>query len=324
MKQIKIQFGILAFSGIATMMCGGLTSCSKSSGGGSTTPPVTVVTIDGYDSSGAVAQANLVAYFPLNGNGNDVVGNETGTVVNGTSNVTWTTGVISGHQAYQGDTTGTYITCPANANLATLRSVAVSVWIKTPTATKKPGQGTPGTAAQGIFFCGTATIPNKLMLENDNNDSNQRATDSANIHFGLDDPGTGTNYQGFVPSEYAIDTATNGWMHLVMTFDSSTSNLIEYVNGVAVGASTAFSNGLYVTPNQLLNGPTGTGTAIGSLNFSSSVPSTIIIGTWPIVGLYGLGAPNSFAGAIAELRIYNRALSATEVLALYANGKAGQ
>jgi hypothetical protein len=323
MKQIKIQFGTLAIFGLAAMMSSGLTSCSKSSSP-TTTPPPTVTTIDGYDSSGAIASTNLVAYFPLNGNGNDVVGNETGTVTNGTSSVSWVTGVIANHQAYQGDTTGTYITCPANANLATLRSVSVSVWVKTPVSAKKPGQGTPGTAAQGIFFMGTTTVPNELMLENDNNDSNQRATDSADFHFGLDDPGTGTNYQGFVPDEFGIDTAANGWMHLVMTYDSSTSNLTEYVNGVAVGAKTAFSNNLYVSPNQLLNGPTGSGIAIGSLNYSSSVPTTITIGTWPVSGLYGLGAPNSFAGAIAELRIYNRGLSATEVEALYANGKAGQ
>src|ERR1700729_3680951 len=156
MKQIKIQFGILAFSGIVTMMCGGLTSCSKSSSSSNPPPPPPpVITIDGYDSSGAVAQSNLVAYFPLNGNGNDVIGNETGTV-NGTG-VQWVTGVITGHKAYQGDTTGTYISCPASARFANLNSFALSAWIKTPPTGKKPGGGTPGTSAEGIFFLGSAS-----------------------------------------------------------------------------------------------------------------------------------------------------------------------
>ena len=161
---------------------------------------------------------------------------------------------------------------------------------------------------------------NELMLENDNNDSNQRATDSAAIHFGLNDAG-GPVWTQFVPSEWASDTATTGWMHLVMTYDSSTSNLIGYVNGVADPAQS-----FYPTPqttNQLLQSGTGS-SPLGSLNFTSQPPTVITIGTWPVAGLFGLGASNSFAGAIAELRIYNRALSATEVEALYANGKAGQ
>jgi hypothetical protein len=161
-----------------------------------------------------------------------------------------------------------------------------------------------------------------LMFENDNADSNQRVTDSAAIHFGLNDPGS-SGYQQFVPAEYAMDTATNGWMHLVMTYDSSTSNFIAYVNGVANPAESFY--GVFQTPNQLLtNSVANNGTPIGNLNFTSQPPTTITIGTWPVATLFGLGAPNSFGGAIAELRIYNRALSAAEVQALYANGKAGQ
>jgi len=304
---------MLAMAGITALA---ITSCSKSSG--SSAPPL----IGGYVSSDSVASSALVAYWPLDGNGNDIKGVQSGTAHGSVSYITGIRG-----QAYQGDTTGTYISCNPNSSLVGLTSYTVSVWVKNPVAAKKPGNGTAHTSAEGIFFMSDGhNANNEFIIESDNASANQLATDSMAIHWGFDDPGS-TGWQGFTMNSWGTDTATSGWEHLVMTYDGTSSNYIAYWNANPVGVSSAWSSGNYVTPTQILNGPTGTGTPLGNINFSSATPVAITIGAWPpasIGGLYGLNEANSFAGSIDELRVYNRALTQQEITGLYLNGRAGR
>jgi len=85
------------------------------------------------------------------------------------------------------------------------------------------------------------------------------------------------------------------WQHVVVTWDGSTLASIDfYINGVATGE-------------------TFTGTGGGA--FVSDADDSFIIGNNP-----GLG--RTFDGLIDDVRVYNRALSAAEIQALYKSGSA--
>ncbi len=88
-------------------------------------------------------------------------------------------------------------------------------------------------------------------------------------------------------STSAIDLPASQWSHVVMTYDGSS----KYI----------FLNGLQVS-NQLMNG--------GPIKYSNT----------PFRIGHNLGA-TYFKGKISEVRVYNRPLSASEVLALYNAGR---
>jgi hypothetical protein len=289
----------------------GIEACSKKSSG----PPAPVL-IGGYASSDSVASANLVAYWPFDGNVNDVKGGLSGSA----SGVTYATGIRG--QAYQG-ASGSYATAVPGSSLAGLTSFSLSVWYQLPT---QPASGDPG----GMFFMGSSTNPNEIILETEH--YSPVSGDSVKIHHGFDNVGS-AGWQGFTLESY--DTVAIGkWVHLVMTYDGGSSTYTFYQNAIPTGVSSAFSNGGYITPTTILDGPPPVGsgtpatTTMGSLNLSSDPPTSIVIGTWP-VGLYGvsptsLGGNGSYVGQMDELRIFNKALTQLEVSGLFLNGQAGR
>ncbi len=90
---------------------------------------------------------------------------------------------------------------------------------------------------------------------------------------------------------------TNTWQHVAGTYDKNTGIAALYINGVAV-ASTNFGNITPQTTYSLLNIGRRTGQPIG-LN-------------------------QTFHGQLDELSLYNRALSSTEITAIYNAGSAGK
>src|SRR5579862_152465 len=293
---------------------------------GSTTTTVTIVgltPLGGFISSDSVEPAALITYFPFNGNVNDTVGNQTGTAVG----VTYTAGIRG--QAYQG-ASGAYATVPASSALKSLTSYSVSVWYNLPTAVKPSTTG----PAQGMFFLSgdsTGSSGNYLILETDVPSASQLAADSVPIHHGFDNlGGVAGSWQNFTMNSF--DTATSNWVHVVMTYDGGSSTYVFYENGQPIAVSSAYGTS---TSTTLYDGPlpVGSGTPptqlMGNLNFSPAVSpaSTIFIGAWP-PGLYGvsptLGANGDFQGALDELRVYNIALTPTDVVSLYLNGLAGR
>jgi hypothetical protein len=306
MKNIQSKLKMVVIAGIALTAIT-ITSCSKKSSSPGITP------IGGYDSSGAVASANLIAYFPFDGNSNDVKGGLTATTVG----VTYNAGIKG--QAYQGDTTS-YATLPVppSTPFNSLSSYSFSVWYKEPAQSTK---------TQGLFFLGNATVQDELIYEIE--PYNPVSGDSVKIHHGFNDLASPGAYQLFVMESF--DTAAiNTWIHWVTTYDASTSTFVVYENGSAIGNSSAFSPAPpanpYVTPTVLYSDGTKA-TALGALGFTGQDPNVIYIGTWP-PGLFGvsptLGSAGGFTGQIDELRIYNKALSQSEVAGLYLNGKAGR
>jgi hypothetical protein len=304
MKKITIKWtvGILSIMSVSLLF----SACSKK--GGTTIAPPTP--LGGYISSDSVASGNLIAYWPFNGNANDVKGNMTPSV---TGNITYTTGVRG--QAYQG-AAGAYAPYTPSAAFSNLQSYSVSFWYKLPASDPSYG-ATSGqdTLTQGVLFLyGT---DNWLLV----NEIEPFHGDSVRIHPGFQDFASPA-YQGFVPETF--DTAAIGkWVNFVVTYDGGSSIYTTYQNGAATGANTAFTNGKFLTPNPLYTDGTKA-TPLGNIGWGTHTPSSVVVGSWPDQ-LFGQSATkNTFRGQLDELRVYNKALSQAEVTGLYLNGQAGR
>ncbi|MEP6950183.1 MAG: hypothetical protein ABI863_12940 [Ginsengibacter sp.] len=284
---------------------------------GTSTVTITVVAIPligGYASSDSVGAANLIAYWPFDGNANETKGGMTPTVV---GTITYTPGVRG--QSYQG-AAGAYATYTPSAAFTTtsLPSYSVSVWYQLP-ATDPSYSSVTGqdTLTQGMFFLHGNS--DWLLI----NEIEPFHADSIRIHAGFQDFATpSAAYHGFVPETF--NTAAIGkWVHFVVTYNGGTSTYITYQNGVATGANTAFTSGKYVTPNPLFTDGS-MATPLGNLGFAPQTPTTVVVGSWPD-GLFGQDAAKStFRGQLDEMRVYNKALTQLEVTGLFLNGQAGR
>jgi len=290
------------FMGASVVTLLALGSCSKSSD--------TLPAINGYASSDAVASTNLVSYFPFDGNAKDSKGTATATEVG----VTYSTGLRG--QAYKG-ATGAYATLAPSAAFSSLPSYTLSMWYKL------GAQPNANSGPQGLFFLSGTNTLNELIYEIDLPSGTQVGTDSLKIHHGFTNLAS-TGYQGFTMEAY--DTTKykdKGWIHLVTTYDGGSSTYVIYQDGVASVNASAFGK---ATSTILLQGQAPS-PGQGNLSWSTDVPKVITIGTWPAT-LYGvsptLGSNGCFLGQMDELRIYNKALSASDVGALYQLGLAGR
>jgi hypothetical protein len=277
---------------------------------GTTTTTITVVPIPligGYASSDSVASANLIAYWPFDGDANDHKGGLTATTA---GSITYTSTGVRG-QAYQG-ATGAYATLTPAATFPTqLTSYTVSFWYNLPTL--------PKSGTQGVFFYSGSTQQGELINEIES--YSPVSGDSVRIHPGFWDIGDAPNYELFVPETF--DTAAVGkWVFFTVSYNGGTSTYTTYQNGVPTGANEAFTSGKYVTPNPLFTDGT-MATPLGNLGFTDPV-GTITIGSWPD-GLFGqASATANFLGQLDELRVYNKALTQQEVAGLFLNGQAGR
>jgi Concanavalin A-like lectin/glucanases superfamily len=317
MKKVKSKISLFVIAGI-TLTAIGIQSCSKSSSPNPGPPPPTP--IGGYVSSDSVAPDALIAYFPFDANANDVKGNLTATAVG--SGVTFSSAGIRGN-AYQG-AQGAYFTLPVPSGggaYTNIGSYSESVWFKL---------AATDTLTQGMFFLSGATTQDELVTEIE--PYKAVALDSIKIHTGFNDLNSPA-YQLFVPETF--DTlAIAKWVHMVITYNAGTGAYIVYQDANATGTNTAFSPPppagapypsptAYVTPNILYTDGTKA-TLLGPIGFTKDPPQTMIVGSWPD-GLFGqVAAKTCFINQMDELRIYNRALTQTEVTGLFLNGQAGR
>jgi hypothetical protein len=293
----------------STATPGPVTLTITNSAGLTTTTTITVVAIPligGYASSDSVASANLIAYWPFDGDANDHKGGLTATTA---GSITYASTGVRG-QAYQG-ATGAYATLVPPATFPTqLGSYTVSFWYNLPAEPTSP---------EGIFFYSGATQQGEII--NEIEPYSPVSGDSVRIHPGFWDIGDAPNYELFVPETF--DTSAIGkWVFFTVSYNGGTSTYTTYENGVPTGANEAFTSGHYLTPNPLYTDGTMT-TPLGNLGFTDA-PGSITIGTWPD-GLFGQAAATAnFLGQLDELRVFNKALTQTEVAGLFLNGKAGR
>lgn len=231
----------------------------------------------------------LVAHYRFNGNADDSVGTLHGTV-NGATLTTNRLGQTGSAYAFNG--TSNYIQIPDHDVLSatTSGSLSISVWVR-PDGTSLDGSNNLlFSAKEGggyVHWMGKGTPSHHewamRIYSADNTDVPSRVNRMSGYLFSLAG-GTGAG-------SYFQDTLTAGqWGHCVMIIDTAAQTITWFKNGVqrdqdSFGPSSSFP----VTP--------GNGTAplrIGTRDFSSY-----------------------FAGAVDDLRIFNRVLNAAEVIALY-------
>jgi uncharacterized repeat protein (TIGR01451 family) len=217
--------------------------------------------------------SGMVSWWPGDGNTNDILGGNNGTLQNG---ATFAPGMVG--QAFSFDGVNGYVEIPNSPTLNTPTAITLDAWVKPSTigthiiASKYDSSATGGGASWALLDNGTG----RLRFEADGQGSSSRDldTNSPVLTVGV-------------------------WQHVAATFDVATQEMKIYVNGVEV-------------PSTL----TGSG-AVTSI-FNSTAP--VRIGAY----LDGSGRFNSWNGLIDEVSLYNRALTASEIQAIYNAGSAGK
>jgi hypothetical protein len=288
--------------------------------------------IGGFNSSDEVAGVNNVAKWSFDNTLTESKGNLTGTP----TNTAFATGAKG--QAFEGSSTqARYAVYNVNPAVQALSSMTFSFWINAPQNVSNPNP-TPeqGRGIQGIF---TLTDPTdfwggiNLFIENNERNGVQNA-DTLRVKLFWRNQRSGVVWQGQDPN-FFVPASVGRWVHVVFTYDATTSRVVVYRNGVKGGTASLTGpygpfngeNTLYANdpggannPNSApLHGavqlPTAGRMIIGACQFSTN-PSLGSAGAQPWA--------TTFRGLLDEFRIYNKALSSSEVESLYQLEAAGR
>lgn len=260
--------------------------------------------IGAYSNSADIAPADLVAFFPFEGNATDAKGGVTGGTVAGSGS--FTTGRKG--QAYQG-ANNAFITYTNAGPLATLTSYTVSMWINT----QKHDGG-----AQSVF-----TVPkadgsfwgNFFMLIEGAGASENNMLVKVHMQKNTTPPVTNVEHWLETTGSLRLSDMYGGWRHIAYTYDQGTSTFAMYANG-----------NLVAFPEATAKREAAPGQPLGALAFKNA--NRFIIGGFQ----NHLGAPfNSlepwmltYNGKLDEMRFYKRALSAQDINALFQLEKQGR
>ena len=285
------------------------TSCS--SDGGSSLPP-----IGGYDNAGQVGEADLVAYWPLNGNGKE---SKSSTLPSSTVGTTYEDG-IKGQGA---KLTNGYMKYPSIASLTTSMSAfTISAWVKV-----KNNQ-TLTTGSASVFF--SLSRPNdwegniNMYAETGQKpaiEASGAVNDSIIFKESFRTSVSGgegyANFSHLEPWMVADNIVTPGkhvagpnvvggtWAHAVVTWDGVTNKLIIYSNGAKI-SNPAFE-------------VRGSNTSI-----VFDTPTSPVIGAFGNVDTTADTWNKPMTGNLDEIRVWKKALSAADVNSLYELEKAGR
>jgi hypothetical protein len=222
------------------------------------------------------AASGLAGWWPAEGNANDVIGGDNGTLQGG---ATFAPGEVG--QGFRFDGTNGYVQIPdSDALKPTNVTVEAWVWLDPSLPSGRGGE-------QIVFKKNTWSAwfegYSLLKLPVDNGDG----TSSDRFQFCV------SRYGNQVVINSQTIAQRGAWYHVAATYDGSQSML--YVNGAAEASA---------TPGFALDYDT-TPVFIGTS------------GTWPPY-------LSMFGGIIDEVSIYNRALSANEIAAIYHAGTGGK
>ncbi len=301
MKRITKNTLVITAFGLATLI-----ACNKSN------DDIPLPNIDGYANSDAVASANLVAYWPLDGNSTDKKRNLAATSV---SNVTYTTGI----KGQGGQFANGYIySANALTSLATNQPWTVSAWIQV--ANNGLAGGSPP-ANNHPYQYFQATVPSSLFGNiNLLVEAGQYPTASDTLFFKslYKDPSGGqqdaVNNYGIAGTDYLVvkKGGTGQWIHMVTTYNPAGGTGAQSIFRIYAD-SAQVSNKLY--ENRGTNAFTYTSGEVIIGGWYNNIPGkTVSADTWT----------TAFTGKIDEVRVFSKVLSTDEITALYHLGKAGR
>ena len=308
MKTIKLTSLSLAIALGAGLLAASCSSSDDNNNNTTSLPP-----IGGYNSADEVGSADLVAYWPLNGSG---VESKSGTAPSASVNATWETGAKGqGLRLTEG-----YLNYPAIPSLGTTTgSMTVSLWAKV-TNNGGPGvtTGHPSmlfSLARPIEWAGNFNVYAETSGYAATNDTLQMKALVV-----VKNADASANFQDVVnsPNPSATDIALghvgnpnkNGgkWAHYVAVWDGTAGTFKLYANGQKI-SNPAF---------EVRNGG-------NSLPLNFFTPTHPIIGSWQTVLD---GNPDTWQQSvdanIDEIRVWKKALSASDINSLYELEKAGR
>jgi hypothetical protein len=238
------------------------------------------VPVNGYSSSSQVAAANSVGYWAFDGSLIDSVSGQLATSVN----TSFSTGTKK--QALQTGANGYALFTPG-ASITGLSSYTISYWVNAPVN------------ANGI--AGTVNLSNNsnFWANIDQFYENGSTANAATYKIHI----TNGNGKEHWLVKSAIPNAFAKWVHFATSFDNASKTFKFYVNGAEVASETdaAFGDLQFANSGKLV---------FGTVQFMTTPSLTSSHGAEPWAGFLN--------GQLDEVRIYNKALSANEILALYA------
>lgn len=256
--------------------------------------PLPLPPVGGYDSSDDIAKSNLIVKFGFENNINDSFNGVTGGVA---TNVTYAEGIKG--KAYQGTATTFAGFSTVSAKLSGLKSISNSVWIKT----------SAGAGAQCLFMLPrTSDFWGNVFMFID-------GSTNGNMNLKVRLQKTGAAFSGQWMEHVGANALVNmygDWKHLVWTYDAATSRYKVYVNGERLTLPDGFTN-------RYASDPANGGLPLGAL-VNSDVSKFIIGGFQQHLGApWGTPEPwmIPYTGLMDELRIYDIALTDSEVRSLY-------
>ncbi|GAC1424180.1 MAG: hypothetical protein NVS1B13_08800 [Flavisolibacter sp.] len=303
----KVNNGLAILSVLVAGLC--FSACKKS--GSSIAPPDP---IGGFNTSNDVGGANLKAHWTFDGNLNESMSNTPPSSNAGAS-------FVAGVKGQAVNFANGYALYPTIAalNTANLGSVTVSAWVKVDnngSTVSDVFSLTQGTPNQTDWNTGVVT----MYLET----GHKTATDDTLVlHSAFSTYATGARLGGDNVNDYGVRETdfktvhgTNKWVHYVMRYDGTTSNIDLFANGILV-SNNNFRYRTTGTP------PTGIG------------PIVTTLGTQALIGAFATAktgfskSPDQpwqglFNGSIDELRFFTAALSDANISSLYQLELAGR
>jgi hypothetical protein len=240
----------------------------------------------GYTASNQIAPQNLVGYWAFDGSLTDSI--------SGSSGQAFGTGFTQGlkGQALQGADNGYVLTTPST-DIQNLESFTVSLWVNT-------AVNTDGAVGLVTLVNSTSFWANiDVFLEN-----------GATAQVGAFKGHLINNGSDMWLGTYSVPNVFNAWTNIILTYNAKNSTAEFFVNGSSLGKATQATNG-------------------GPLHFTDA--SALVFGTMQFMtdpSLTSAADAQDWAGyltgALDEVRIYNKALSTSDVVALYSLEKLGR
>ncbi len=286
--------------------------------------PIAYTPVGGYDNSDDIAPTNLIAKLSFENNLTDSKNNISGII--GTK-VGYAGGVKG--NAYNGSSSEQrYAVGTATAAITSLNNYTIAFWMNS-AGTVDPATAGQGKGAQGIFSIVRPTEfwgGINLFLENPDGAFPNRLRLKIDIENGR--TGVAWGSQGAIMN---IDNSLNTWVHVVFSYNATTSNLSAYVNGKLSANLSSFA---YAPAAGVPGVATLYADNPGSLTNVNNAPKygnfemkgtngKVVFGTHqfdtmpPLNNGSQQGWATSYVGMLDEFRIYNSSLSSNDINALY-------
>ncbi|SDI77740.1 LamG domain-containing protein [Chryseobacterium taeanense] len=261
--------------------------------------PIPYASIGGYQNSDEIASDHLISKISFDNS--STIDSKSGLTGGNVSGSTFNVGVKG--MAYKGSTNGFISYSDVNDKIKNLKSVTQSMWIKTSTHTG---------GAQCLFMLPKTTDfwGNIFVLIESSTDGKMLMKFHIQKDVTPNIPWAGQFIE--TGGTNKLDNMYDKWKHVVWTYDGGMSLFSLYVDGVKIQLPDSITK-RYSNDPSLGGGPLG--------DLANSNVSKFIVGGYQQHLGTPWGSPDSwmlnYTGLMDEFRMYDKALTAGEIDALY-------